>query len=281
MRTAEQITDVVTHHGEGPVWSLDWGGLRFVDMLAGGVLTLRDDGDVDRIDVGRVAAMVRPRSRGGYVVATENGIGLADDVTGRPTHAIRLTEDDAVRMNEGSAAPDGSLYVGSMAWDGSPDGGTLYRITPDGETEVAIRPVSVSNGLGFSPDHATAYYVDSGTGRIDVFAVDGGTLQDRRPLVAVEEGTPDGLTVDSQGTIWVAVNGAGQVHRYSPDGERLEVLRVPVPDVTACTHGGPSLTDLFITTSRLSHGGDAPPAAGALFVAAVDVPGLPVLPFAG
>src|SRR5690606_22803204 len=106
MRHAEQITDIVTFHGEGPVWSLDWGGLRFVDMLAGGVLTLRDDGQVDRITVGKVAAMVRPRAGGGYVVATEKGVALSDDVTSAPTGEIRLTDRENERMNEGSAAPD-------------------------------------------------------------------------------------------------------------------------------------------------------------------------------
>ncbi|QDB79000.1 SMP-30/gluconolactonase/LRE family protein [Georgenia wutianyii] len=280
MRTAEQITDVVTFHGEGPVWSLDWGGLRFVDMLAGGVLTLRDDGEVDRITVGKVAAMVRPRASGGYVVATEDGVALADDVTSAPSRSIRLTDREGERMNEGGAAPDGSLYVGSMAWDGSPDGGRLYRVMPDGGTRVVLDPVSVSNGLGFSPDHTLAYYADSGPGRIDVLDVDGGELRERRPFVTVaeEDGVPDGLVVDTQGTVWVAINGGGQVRRYSPDGELLDVLEVPVPGVTACTLGGPSLTDLFVTTSRE---GDDTPGAGALYATAVDVPGLPVLPFAG
>ncbi|WP_152191841.1 SMP-30/gluconolactonase/LRE family protein [Georgenia satyanarayanai] len=281
MRNVEQLTDVVTFHGEGPVWSLEWGGLRFVDMHAGGVLTLRDDGAVDRITVGKVAAMVRPRVDGGYVVATEKGIALADDLTAAPTREIRLTDRENERMNEGGAAPDGSLYVGSMAWDGSPEGGRLYRVTPDGGTEVVLDPVTISNGLGFSPDHTRAYYADSGPGRLDVFDVDGGVLGGRRPLVTFDDddgGVPDGLVVDSQGCLWVAVNGAGQVRRYSPDGELLETVAVPVPGVTACTLGGPSLTDLFVTTSRES---DDTPGAGALYATAVDVPGLPVLPFAG
>lgn len=280
---AEQVTDVVTHHGEGPVWSPRWGGLRFVDMLAGGVLTLRDDGTVSRIDVGRVAALVRPRREGGYVVATEHGIGLADRADGPPTRSVRITDDAGERMNEGSAAPDGSLYVGSMAWDARPDGGTLYRVDPAGHVTVALAPVTISNGLGFSPDRTRAYYVDTPTGRVDVLDVDDGVLRGRRPLVTVpaDEGAPDGLTVDSQGTVWVALNGGGQVRRYSPGGELLDVVTVPVPGVTACTLGGPSLTDLYITTSRLDEGDCAPPGAGALFAAAVDTPGLPVLPYAG
>ena len=283
MRTAEQITDVVTFHGEGPVWSLEWGGLRFVDMLAGGVLTLRDDGEVDRITVGKVAAMVRPRASGGYVVATEDGVALADDVTSAPTRSIRLTDREGERMNEGGAAPDGSLYVGSMAWDGSPDGGRLYRVMPDGGTQVVLDPVSISNGLGFSPDHTRAYYVDSGAGRMDVFDVVAGILLDRRPFVSLprEQGDLDGLTVDAQGTVWVAVYGGGHVRRYSPDGELLEVVDLPVPHVTACTLGGPGLTDLLVTTSRGGLGDDAPPGAGAVYRVDVDVPGLPVLPFAG
>src|SRR5690625_7255681 len=105
MREAEQITDVIRCHGEGPVWSLEWGGLRLVDMLAGGVLTLRDDGEVDRITVGRVAAMVRPRADGGYVVAVENGIGLADDLTAPPSRFVELTAEHRVLSNVGTGGP--------------------------------------------------------------------------------------------------------------------------------------------------------------------------------
>jgi len=283
MRAAEQVTDVVTDHGEGPVWSPEWGGLRFVDMLAGGVLTLRTDGTVDRLDVGPVAAMVRPRAGGGYVVATETGVGLADSADALPSRAVVLARGRGERMNEGAVAPDGSLYVGSSTWEVTPGAAALYRVHPDLRTERVLDGVTISNGLGFSPDHTRAYYVDSGAGRLDVFDVVAGILLDRRPFVSLprEQGDLDGLTVDAQGTVWVAVYGGGHVRRYSPDGELLEVVDLPVPHVTACTLGGPGLTDLLVTTSRGGLGDDAPPGAGAVYRVDVDVPGLPVLPFAG
>ncbi|QDB78999.1 SMP-30/gluconolactonase/LRE family protein [Georgenia wutianyii] len=283
MRSVEQVTEVVTDHGEGPVWSAEWGGLRFVDMLAGGVLTLRTDGTVDRLDVGRVAAMVRPRAGGGYVVATETGLGLAEAPDALPTRDVALTRAPGERMNEGAVAPDGSLYVGSSTWEVTPGAAALYRVHPDLRTERVLEGVTISNGLGFSPDHTRAYYVDSGAGRMDLFDVVSGILLERRPFVSLprEEGDLDGLAVDAQGTIWVAVYGGGHVRRYSPDGDLLEVVDLPVPHVTACTLGGPGLTDLLVTTSRGGLGADAPVGAGAVYRVDVDVPGLPVLPFAG
>ncbi|WP_127571255.1 SMP-30/gluconolactonase/LRE family protein [Georgenia faecalis] len=287
MRTVEQITAAVTDHGEGPVWSPAWGGLRFVDMLAGDLLALRPDGAVERRQVGRVAAFVRPRAHGGYVVATEHGIELADDVDGAPARAVEVTHAPGIRMNEGTAAPDGSLYVGTSAWDQTPGAAALYRVGADLAVEPVLDGITISNGLGFSPDGASAYYVDSPTGRLDLFDVVDGRLVDRRVLVdrrgadGALDGELDGLVVDAQGTIWVAVYGAATVLRYAPDGTLLERVVLPVPHVTACTLGGPDLTDLFVTTSRGGLGADAAPGAGALFRVEVDVPGLPVLPFAG
>lgn len=283
MGAVEQVTDVVTRHGEGPVWSPAWGGLRFVDMLNGGVLTLADDGAVRRMDVGRVAAFVRPRRTSGYVVATEHGIALADDVDDLPTRHVTLTSAPGERMNEGTAAPDGSLYAGSSSWEVTPGIASLYRVTPDLQVEQVLRDVTISNGIDYSPDHTRAYYVDGATGRIDVFDVDAGTLHHRRPFAELsrEIGDFDGLVVDADGGVWVAVYGAGQVRRYTPAGQLDTIVTLPVPHVTACTLGGPDLRTLFITTSRLVDGDAAVAGAGAVFATAVDVPGRPVRPFGG
>lgn len=283
MATIEQITAPVTDHGEGPAWSPTWGGLRFVDMLVGDVLTLGDDGEVERRSVGHIAAFLRPRSNGGYAVATEHAVELSDEDAAAPSRSVEVDRTPGVRMNEGTAAPDGSLYVGSTTWHQQPGAGALFRVSPDLEVRKVLDGVTISNGMGFSPDGKHAYYVDSGAGRMDVFDFADGELHDRRPLVELSRSTGDldGLAVDIQGTIWVAVYGAGQVHRYSPEGTLLDVLDLPVPHVTACALGGPTLTDLFITTSRGGLGADARPAAGAVFMASVDVPGQPVLPFGG
>ncbi|WP_258724608.1 SMP-30/gluconolactonase/LRE family protein [Cellulomonas sp. NS3] len=278
--TPEQVTDAITYHGEGPVWAPQWGGLRWVDMLAGDVLTLRDDGAVDRLHVGAVAAFVRPRTRGGYVVGLERGIGLADGPDEVPTPLEPLWTDPGVRMNEGGCDPAGNLYAGSMGYDKTEGAATLYRIAPDGTARTVLPRVTVSNGLDFSPDGTRAYYDDTATGRTDVFDVVDGELTGRRPFHVPDDGHPDGLTVDSAGNVWVALNGAGRVRCVSPAGEVLTEVRLPVRLTTACTLGGPDLRDLYVTTSR-ENLDDPEPEAGALFRVRVDVPGRPVLPFGG
>ena len=288
MPTAEQLTDPVAYHAEGPCWSPQWGGLRWVDMLAGDVLSLGADGSVTRAHVGDVAAVVRPRAGGGAVLAVERGFALEDpDGSVRPLGEL-WGADAGLRMNEGGCDPDGRFYCGSMAYDqdaGRGDGrGSVHRLDPDGSVEVAWSGVTISNGFGFSPDGSRAYYVDTPTGRIDVWDYDSAAgLTGRRPLAAVEEpGHPDGLAVDAEGYVWVALFGGGAVRRYSPEGRLDAVVEVPgASQVTAVTFGGEDLDRLFITTSRENLPDDAEPVAGSLFTFRPGVRGLPVLPYAG
>src|SRR5918997_396736 len=127
----EQVTDPIAFHAEGPVWSDRWGELRWVDMLAGDVLSLGSDGAVARRHVGTVAAALRPRRSGGAVIGVERGFAL-EDADGALTHLGELWTDDSVRMNEGGCDPDGRFYCGSMAYDQRPGAGALYRLDPDG-----------------------------------------------------------------------------------------------------------------------------------------------------
>ncbi|MDX3866522.1 SMP-30/gluconolactonase/LRE family protein [Streptomyces scabiei] len=280
----EQVTDPIAYHAEGPVWSPAWGGLRWVDMLAGDVLSLADDGTVTRRHVGEVAAAMRPRSQGGAVIGVERGFAL-EDADGTLTHLPALWDESrGVRMNEGGCDPDGRFYCGSMAYDKRTGAGTLYRLAPDGSVTVALTEVTISNGLEWSPDGARAYYNDTPTQRIAVFDYDresGLTGQRTFVTVPAEAGRPDGLTVDAQGGVWVALNNGGAVRRYSPAGVLDEVIELPAKKVTACTFGGPRLEELFITTSRENLEPTEDPLAGSLFRARVDVAGLPARQFAG
>jgi sugar lactone lactonase YvrE len=276
---AEQVTEPVADHGEGPVWWPGWGGLRWVDMLAGDVLSLRASGEVGRLPVGDVVAVVRPRTAGGMIAAVERGVVLLD-ADDRPERAFpELWSDPGVRMNEGACDPDGRFCVGSMAYDSGTGRGKLYRIDPDGTTTVLLDAVTVSNGLAWSPDGATVYYNDTSTGRVDRFDYAGGELTGRRPFATVP--SPDGLCVDAEGHVWVALWGGHAVVRLDPAGREVGRVELPASQVTACTFGGPDLDRLYITTSR--HGFDpaAEPLAGSLFRADVGVRGLPTLPFAG
>ena len=192
-------------------------------------------------------------------------------------------------MNEGGCDPDGRFHCGTMAYAKTPGAANLYRLAPGpdggaGEVDVVLTGATTSNGLEWSPDGTRAYYNDTPTRQVAVFDYSREEgLTNRRVLVDVldGEGKPDGLTVDAEGGIWVAVISHGQIHRYTPEGALDEVIEVPVQKTTACTFGGDDLGTLYITTSweNLERGED--PLAGALFAVRPGVTGLPARPFAG
>lgn len=279
---AEQLTDPVAYHGEGPVWWEGWGGLRWVDMLAGDILSLASNGSVERKHVGTVAAALRPRRKGGAVIAVERGFALEDSDGGVTLLDEIWTADTGVRMNEGSCDPDGRFYCGSMAYDKRSGAGKLFRLDQDHSVSVVLENVTVSNGLEWSPDGSHAYYNDTPTQRVAVFDYDvNGGLSDMRTFVEIPDGRPDGLTVDEEGGVWVALIRSGIVRRYSPSGNLDETIEVDAKKVTACTFGGEDLSELYITTSRENVDPGEDPLAGALFVAKPGVNGLRARTFAG
>ena len=279
MACAEQLTAPLAEHGEGPVWWPD-GHLRFVDLLAGDLIDIDAAGSAHRTHVDTVAAAVRPRVGGGAVVAVERGLVLLD-VDGAVVKLPEVWSDPTVRMNDGGCDPDGRFYCGSMAYDAASGCGRLYRFAPDGTAEVVLDSVTISNGFDFAPDGSRAYYIDTPTQRIDVFDYDGGGLTHRRPFAVIkpEAGAPDGLTVDSEGGVWVACWGAGAVRHFDSDGRLDEVVEVPgARQVSACAIGGANLDRLFITTSRHGLDSEDDRESGAIFVVDGVPTGLPVRP---
>ena len=284
MVRAEQLTDAVSQHGEGPVWSTTWGGFRWVDMMAGDIMHLDySDGQISRWHVGSVAAAFRPRSTGGAVIATEREFLVCDEIGGSLRSLGEVFGDRGIRFNDGACDPAGRFLCGTMAYDETVGAGSLYRCNADGTTEVVLAGVSISNGLAWTADFSRAYYNDTPTGQIDVFDSDAsGALLNRRPFVTIgaATGSPDGLAVDSEGGVWTALWGGHAVHHYSAAGVLEDVVEVPTSQVTACTFGGSNLTDLYITTSM--QGADPDDTrAGAVFRCAAGIVGLPPLPFAG
>lgn len=289
---AEQVTDPHADLGEGPVWWEPWGGLKYVDLLAGDVLSLQEDGGVSRVHVGRIAAALRPRVGGGAVIGTERAFALAsrDDLSDAAPLGDLWSDGDH-RFNDGGCAPDGSFYCGTMAYDEAPGQGVMYRLAPEpgGVQEAHVERVwdhvTISNGFGFSPDGTQAYYNDTPTRRTDVFDYDAASgPTGRRPLVTLGDdvaGNPDGLCVDAEGFVWVALWNGGAVHRYSPTGSLDGVVEVSVSRPTACTFGGPDLATLYITTSHVGIPEGEETAAGSLFACRPGVRGLPTLPFRG
>ncbi|HEY2262119.1 MAG TPA: SMP-30/gluconolactonase/LRE family protein [Streptosporangiaceae bacterium] len=281
---AEQITEPDAEHGEGPVWSPSWGGLRWVDTFDGDLYTLDGAGTVTRRRLGASLGALRPRAGGGMVVALERRFALTGPDDGETRPLDELWTEPGIQFNDGGCDPQGRFYCGSMAVDNTPGAGSLYRLDPDGTVHIVLREITVSNGIGWSPDGGTAYYIDTPTMRVDAFDHDlGSGLSGRRPLVNFDEadGVPDGLAVDADGHLWVAMHRGGTIHRYRPDGTFDGLVEVPVRNVTACTFGGPRLDELFITTSRRGMGDAAEAAAGAVFRADVAVTGLPAATFAG
>ncbi|WP_225839851.1 SMP-30/gluconolactonase/LRE family protein [Streptomyces sp. NK08204] len=268
--------------GEGPTWDPATGSLLWLDILGMRVHTYdpsRDHRSVRTTEQHVGAA--KPRAGGGLVLNLRDGVGLVD-----PDGAFRWLHHQPApgrRGNDAAVAPDGSLWAGTMRYDEAPGGGTLTRLTGDGSTRTVLPDVTVSNGTGWSPDGRLMYYADSPTRRVDVFDHDAGGIRNRRTLVEIEEGAgfPDGLTVDADGCVWVALWDGGAVRRYTPAGTLDRVVELPTARTTACAFGGPALRDLYITTARVGLPTAPHPLSGSLLVIPDAGQGLPQPAFAG
>lgn len=281
----EQITDAIANHGEGPVWWAATSEMRFLDMLAGEVIALDQAGNTRRLTVGaQVAACLRPRVGGGAIVARTRDIAVCrdEDLTDLTTVTGDFI-DEAKRFNEGGCDPDGRFYAGNMSWKKTVGESALYCLADtQSEPELVLDGVTTSNGIGFSPDHRLAYYNDTETMTTSVFdySPEEG-LTNRRVFVkyAAKDGRPDGLCIDSEGGVWVAMNRAGHVRRYSPEGTMDACIDVPATMTTALAFGGNDLGTIFVTTSCLSAPDEEKTRAGALFAGNFGIKGLAPLAF--
>jgi sugar lactone lactonase YvrE len=281
---AEQFTDPCTFHGEGPYWDPANNRLLLVDLLAGAVVEVNADGDTSRHELSGVAAAIRARRVGGYVLATENRFVLLDPKLTEQQKFPPVFTDPKIRMNDGGCDPQGRFYCGTMAYDETPGAGTLYRLDPDGSVHETLREVTISNGLQWNRVGDTVFYADTPTARIDSFDFHpaSGAFTDRRTFTEVSGGGyPDGMAIDEEDGIWVALWGGSAVHRYDRAGRLDLVVALPVSNVTACAFGGPDLRTLFITTSRQGLDPADQPDAGAVFRYEAGVRGAPQHAFAG
>ncbi len=290
---------------ESPVWDPRRDLLVWVDIDPGQVHTLHPaSGGKARYDIGRPVTAVALRQSGGYVLALERSL-VACDEEFHVLAELAVPDDMAadVRFNDGAAAPDGSLWIGSLSHhrDGA---GALYRLPPAGADTAepgrsgdvvvlspVIEGVSISNGMDWSLDGRDHYYVDSGARTVEVLHTgptegpSGWQVITRSPLASFPSGmSPDGLTVDAEGGIWVALWGGGRVVRLSRDGSITAEITVPAPHVSSVAFGGADLTDLYITTAREDLDADAlaaAPLSGSLFRCAAGVPGRPAFSWLG
>lgn len=273
--------------GEGPTWDPRTGTLIWVDIVGSEIHRFDPVTGVDTVhETPQHVGTAKPRAGGGLVANLAEGVALLDPDGSR--RWLVYWARDGVRGNDSGVDPMGRLLAGTMRYDQAAGGGWLARVEPDGDAATVLPEVSVSNGVGWSPDGGRMYYVDSPTHRIDVFDYDvaSGQPRGRRPLaeVADVDGVPDGLCVDSDGCVWVAINGGGRVRRYTPEGALDREVLVPVTQPTACTFGGDGLGDLYITSAREGMSEQriaAEPKAGSLFVVPDAGSGVAQPPFGG
>ncbi|MWA10933.1 SMP-30/gluconolactonase/LRE family protein [Streptomyces sp. BA2] len=240
--------------GEGPTWDHAAQRLIWVDILSSRVHTYDPStGHRSVLVTEQHVGAAKPRAGGGLVVNLRDGVGLYDSMA--DGGAFRWLHREVVpgrRGNDAAVAPDGALWAGTMRYDEGEGGGNLIRLTGDGTVTEVLDDVSVSNGVGWSPDGRSMYYIDTLTRRIDVLDMDEGQLPAaRRPFATFEPdaGYPDGLTVDADGCVWVALWDGAAIRRYTPSGALDRVIELPVVRPTACAFGGAGLRDLYITSA--------------------------------
>jgi len=286
----ECVLDAKAELGEGPVWDPIEACLYFVDITAGLVHRYDPGTRTSRtFSVGTMVGAVALGSAGDLVLAVHDGFVRLDPRTGRTMRIADVEADrPEQRMNDGKCDPGGRFWAGTMAIDERRHAGALYRLDADGRVHVMLEHVSISNGLDWSDDGRSMYYVDTPTGSIDVFDFDvaDGSIANRRSLLRIEAaaGWPDGLTVDADGYLWVALWSGGAVHRYAPDGALDRTVPLPVSHPTSCAFGGRDLGDLYITSAAIALTPEArmrEPQAGSLFRCRPGVRGRPAHRFKG
>lgn len=271
--------EVVCHHpcqlGEGPIWDARRNAVCWIDIIRGEIHQYTfEDNSLRTYPVHEMVGCIALCKNGDFILASKSGIALMNRTTAEIT---RLADPENHlpnnRFNDGKCDPAGRFWAGTMSLTEAPGAGSLYCFTP--ETIVKkIENVTISNGLAWSSDHQTLYYIDTPAYEVVAYRYEKSTglISDRKVVIKIPEdaGAPDGMTIDKDGMLWIAHWGGWQVTRWNPDtGEQLHHIKLPVARVSCCTFGGEHYRDLFITTAReglTEEELNAQPLAGSLFV---------------
>lgn len=282
--------DVRAELGEGPIWDHARRTLLFVDILRGDIHEYNPATGADAIfEVGQPVGAVASTTTGDWIAAVRDGFVRVDPATGE-TRLAAIVEEDRPdnRMNDGYVDPRGRFWAGTMSMSHEREAGSLYRLDADGRVTRMLERVTTSNGIDWSLDARLMYYVDTGRACIDIFDFDAetGAIWNRRPLVIIPErdGKPDGIVLDAEGCIWLALWGGAAIHRYTPDGRLDRKIKVPVSHPTKCAFGGADLSELYITSASQpldAEGRSKEPHAGSLLRCRPGIKGRPANLFAG
>ena len=291
-KKADPIVQQGARLGEGSLWHPQTQRLFWVDIMGQTVFVFDPKSGENRgINVGRDVGTVVVRKSSGVMLGVKGGFACLDIET-ESLEEIAMVEADLPknRFNDGKCDPAGRFWAGSMDYDFAKDAGSLYCMDRDLSVRKVLSDVSISNGLVWTEDQSTFYYIDSLAFQIAAFDYDvsTGEIDNRRGVVELPEsvGFLDGMSIDANGNLWVAIYGAGQVRCWNPtNGELLDTVEAPGAKlITSCAFGGPNLDELYITSASdglSEQEKKEQPLAGSLFRAELDVSGLPTFEFAG
>ena len=242
--------------GEGPVWDARTQQLAYVDLLAGLVHVVTVDGidavPVRTVEIGRPVGAIAPWADG-WILAVENGFQRRDADWQVTWSQEVFAADGVFRFNDASVDPRGRFFAGTLAYDEPTALGALYRLDPDGSHRVVIPRLGIANGIGWSPDLETMYVADSLAGVVYAYEYDEATGElgaDRVFYAHPDDGAaPDGLTVDAEGGVWIALWDGGRVLRVDQGGTVTDVVPIGVPRPTSLAFAGPDLDRLYVTSA--------------------------------
>jgi len=272
--------EVVTEHscllGEGPVWDKRQKRILWVDIINGEVHSFYPDTNQHQTcKVAHMVGAIALMKTGGLIAALNDGFASIDLNSGA-IHFMSEVETHLPgnRFNDGKCDPAGRFWAGTMSISSIPCAGSLYALEKDLTVKMKLDGITCSNGIAWSPDHKTLYYIDTPTMQVVAYNYDiiTGNIKDGRTVVTISkgEGYPDGMTIDTEGMLWIALWDGWKVARYNPlTGEQLHEIILPVSRATSCVFGGDTLNDLYITSARegLSEADlNEQPLAGSLFV---------------
>jgi sugar lactone lactonase YvrE len=286
----EVLLDAKAVLGEGAIWHAQSQKLYWVDILNSLVHIYDPATSKDRaVNVGEHVGTVVVRKSGGLMLAVQSGFASFDLKTEKLTLVAQPEKDKTLRFNDGKCDPKGRFWAGSYSYQNTPEAGTLYRLDTDLKAHAMVKGVSCSNGIIWSADKKTMYFIDTPTFRVDAFDYDDATggISNRRQAVRCEksDGYPDGMAIDAEGKLWIAHWGGNSVKRWDPvSGKMMRKIDIPATQVTSCAFGGPNLDQLYVTSATT--GMDAAtlakyPLAGGLFRVDPGVRGVPSFEFAG
>jgi sugar lactone lactonase YvrE len=272
--------EVVVPHtcllGEGPVWDAMCKTICWVDILNGRIHEFSPEQNKHKtISVHQMIGSLAVCTNRNFIAALQDGFAFIDRVSGE----VRMIADPeshlpSNRFNEGKCDPAGMFWAGTMSLSDEPNRGSVYAINNDLIPKKKIEGVSISNGMAWSLDHQTFYYIDTPALEVVAFEYDkiNGNISNKKTSITIDEkdGYPDGMTIDSEGMLWIAHWDGWQVTRWNPaNGKKLYSIKLPVAKVTSCTFGGENLEDLFISSAKVGITEDElneQPLAGSLFV---------------